>query len=246
MLGAAALPDSVSVEASPHAPCSRHLMSSVRWYDDPVMREEMLAYTVCMCFYFSAIATQPSALGSHQMVHPSCASRSRACARYSIDTECHVPPLCVAHCARDGAVTSCSAALDLATMTSPYCGSTASGVNSLSTCGSSKEVVFYMVMPPRAQITIAQLSNDFDSMHESRYGMSCPGNTSIACTDDPDTGNLTWTNTLSTTTTFFYIIDGRSSSSQGNFTIGWSTTGVVCMPLTDTGPRCVADLLVTQ
>ena len=103
-----------------------------------------------------------------------------------------------------------------------------------------------MVMPPRAQITIAQLSNDFDSMHESRYGMSCPGNTSIACTDDPDTGNLTWTNTLSTTTTFFYIIDGRSSSSQGNFMISWSTTGVVCMPLTDTGPRCVADLLVTQ
>ena len=95
-------------------------------------------------------------------------------------------------------------------------------MDSYSSCGNGKEVVFYASMPPGAQITIAQTSNSFDSKHESRYGTSCPGTTSIRCTDDPDEGTDTWTNPLSTTTTFFFIIDAYSSSGEGTFTIQWS------------------------
>ena len=111
--------------------------------------------------------------------------------------QCHLPPPLLT-VLLDEAGTSCSSALNLATLTSPYSGTTASGMDSLSSCGNGKEVVFYASMPPGAQITIGQTSNGFDSKHESRYGGSCPGATSIRCTDEPDMSGTTPTPTPGT------------------------------------------------
>lgn len=122
---------------------------------------------------------------------------------------------------------------DLATLRSPYKGTTADKLNDLRlSCGAdstSPEQVFRYELLPGATITIGQTENQFDSLHQLAYGGTCPGNKIVGkCTDNPDVGNLSWTNDTGNKETVYYTIDGVAGA-KGKFTLAWTIT----MPLTD-------------
>lgn len=114
--------------------------------------------------------------------------------------------------------------LDLATLTSPYSDRTTGGshLHTLS-CGSGKannEVVFMMDVPTNGIFAIRQTTNDYDSMHETRWGGDCPGDNVVACTDDADETQHTLTNDQGRTERVYFIVDAYSGA--GEFTIEWS------------------------
>ena len=85
-------------------------------------------------------------------------------------------------------------------------------------------MVFSVSVPAGSQITFQQTTNNYDSVHELRWGGSCPGVNSVRCVDDPDTTSVSWTNPYSYTQTVYYIQSGYSSYS-GTFTLAWSLVG---------------------
>jgi len=120
--------------------------------------------------------------------------------------------------------TSCDRALNLALLTSPYSSSTIASSNDYATsCGGrGREVIFFAFLQPGETISIRQIGNSFDSRHELRYGTeACPGTTSIACRDDPDTQLETWTNDQGGVTKVWFMIDAYQTQS-GRFTIEWN------------------------
>ena len=86
---------------------------------------------------------------------------------------------------------------------------------------SGNEKIFYVEVLPGGELTIGMTSNTYDSRHETRWGGSCPGDNPIACTDDPDTLQHSWTNTQGSTQTAFFIVDAYSSGS-GDFVLAWN------------------------
>jgi hypothetical protein len=119
---------------------------------------------------------------------------------------------------------SCEQAANLATLSSPHTDSTSSGLNThATTCGGSgNEKIFYMDVPAGHEFTIAQHTNSYDSRHETKWGGACPGTTSVQCTDDPDTLEHSWINTVGSTQRVYFIVDAFSSGS-GTFTITWNS-----------------------
>ena len=96
-----------------------------------------------------------------------------------------------ARCRKD----SCAWAQNLCDLVVPHSDTTADGFDTLSSCGFGKEKVFYADVAAGATIAIQQTTNDFDSMHETRWGNStCPGSTSVECTDFPEEKVHSWTN----------------------------------------------------
>ena len=48
------------------------------------------------------------------------------------------------------------------------------------------ELIFMMDVPAGSIFTARQIVNDYDSMHETRWGGDCPGDNVMQCTDDSD------------------------------------------------------------
>jgi hypothetical protein len=116
-------------------------------------------------------------------------------------------------------------AIDLATLTSPYAGTTVGQPDAYTpSCSSSyaSDMVFFYDLPAGSTIEIGQTSNSFDSVHELSWGGTAPGTNIVTCTDDPDTSRSTWTNTESSTQRVFFVVGAYSSSGSGTFIISWS------------------------
>ena len=72
----------------------------------------------------------------------------------------------------------CSNAINLASQTSPYSGSTAGFGNDYSTCSgqsNSPDMIFYYDVEDGGSISIGQTTNGYDSYHALFYGGTCPG-----------------------------------------------------------------------
>ena len=114
--------------------------------------------------------------------------------------------------------------MNLSSISSPFSGTTTGARNDYSTqCGggAGPERIFYLDMKPGDTLTIAQISNQFDSVHQLAYGGSCPGTNSIDCTDDPDTQSSSWTNYFDAVERVYFMIDAYSTG-YGDFTIVWN------------------------
>lgn len=121
---------------------------------------------------------------------------------------------------------NCGNAIDLCSITSPYSSTTVGHTNDFSYCSmvSSVDMIFYIDIPDGVTLTIGQTINGYDSRHTLRYGGSCPGNTEIKCTDDPDLETITWTNATGSLQRVYWIQAGYSSGA-GSFTLAWSAPG---------------------
>ncbi|MXN92434.1 T9SS C-terminal target domain-containing protein [Flavobacterium sp. Sd200] len=136
---------------------------------------------------------------------------------------------------------SCINAIDLATLTSPYSGTTVGALNDSNyTCAggnTSPDLFFYIEVPNGYTLVIGQTENGYDSENYVAYGTTCPGTTQIACFDDPDVQNITWVNTTGTTQNVYWIQDGYNNNVQvGTFTLAWTLTAP---------PTCVVPMNVT-
>ncbi|MFP9117769.1 hypothetical protein ACLI08_08280, partial [Flavobacterium sp. RNTU_13] len=125
---------------------------------------------------------------------------------------------------------TCSTAINLATLYSPYYGTTVGASNDYSIAcangNSSPDQFFYIDVPNGATIVIGQTSNNYDSENYMGYGGSCPGTTRIACFDNDDIQNITWTNNTGSQQRVYWVQDGYSpASAAGRYTLEWSLTG---------------------
>ena len=121
----------------------------------------------------------------------------------------------------------CTSAINLATLTSPYTGTTTgASANYVGTvCLTeptipSPDLYYYLSVPNGATLTITQVSNSYDSVVSLAYG-NCASLTPISCYDDPDEQTVAWTNTTGNAVNVYLIQDGFNGSS-GTFTISWS------------------------
>ena len=112
--------------------------------------------------------------------------------------------------------------IDLFTVTSPYSGSTIGNSDDVGVCGSSADQGFGALLTPGSTITIGQTTNTFDSQHTLRYGGAYPGDNVVECVDDPDTKELSYTNTGDHSVPVYFIVDAYSSSGAGDFVLVWS------------------------
>jgi hypothetical protein len=143
---------------------------------------------------------------------------------------------------------SCPGLIDLAEQTSPFSGTTVGSSNfmqpSCSSYSMSGEVPFVYTLPPQSTIRLWQPSNGYDSVHELRYGGDCPGEFSVACTDDPDESMVEWTNWSDCPVRVYYIQSGWGTG-EGDFTLEWEVTTadtIVKRKLLSTvHPRSMAD-----
>ena len=124
-----------------------------------------------------------------------------------------------------GNLVVCSA-VDLAYYSSPITASTSSSIDMVApTCGygtsGAKDTVFTYLVPPGATIWFNQTSNNYDSVHELRYGGACPGSNYVRCVDDPDLTAVSWTNTASSAQPAYYVQSGYHTN-EGSFTLAWA------------------------
>jgi Secretion system C-terminal sorting domain/Fibronectin type III domain len=127
----------------------------------------------------------------------------------------------------------CMFAIDLGMQTSPYNGTTVGAANNFSfACNSNTDpdLVFFIDVPNGQLLTIGQTVNDYDSENYVFWGGSCPGTTQIACFDDPDIQNITWSNTTGSTQRVYWIQDGFNSGNSGTFTLAWTLTAAPTPP----------------
>ncbi|MXN91934.1 hypothetical protein GR160_11935, partial [Flavobacterium sp. Sd200] len=122
---------------------------------------------------------------------------------------------------------TCANAINLATLTSPYSSTTAGATNDYTiTCSNTNnaaDLFFYLDVPNGSTLTIGQTVNNYDSMNYMAYGGACPGTTVIACFDDDDYIQTTWTNSTGSTQRVYWVQDGFSTLS-GTFTLAWTLT----------------------
>ncbi|WP_262494176.1 MopE-related protein, partial [Flavobacterium caeni] len=123
----------------------------------------------------------------------------------------------------------CASAIDLATLTSPYNGDTTGAAdNFTNTCAggnTSPDLVYYIDVPNGGSLQIGQTTNNYDSENTMFYGGACPGQTQIACYDDPDDTTNNWTNTTGSTQRVYWVQDGFSGATNfGTFTLAWTLT----------------------
>ena len=119
---------------------------------------------------------------------------------------------------------------NLASMSSPFTGTTAGRSSAFSGCGSSSghTYKFFVVLQPGSSISIGQTSNHFDSRHsafwsESSDPSSYPsGSSGSSCTDDPDTQTVHMTNTNAAARRAWFVMNGYDSSEYGGFTLAWT------------------------
>ncbi|MBK9514342.1 MAG: T9SS type A sorting domain-containing protein [Flavobacteriales bacterium] len=124
---------------------------------------------------------------------------------------------------------NCLGAQNLVSLTNPYSSTTVGYVDDLSSypggCQSntSPDRIFFIDVPNGFTLQIGQTVNGYDSENYVGYGGSCPGATQIACYDDSDIQNITWTNTTGSTQRVYWVQDGYfNASNAGTFTLAWS------------------------
>ena len=148
---------------------------------------------------------------------------------------------------------TCATAIDLATLTSPFTGTTVGATDDFTpTCGSSNgnpDLVYSIVVPNGYTLNIGQVSNigvdadgnaiNYDSIMSVYYGI-CGAQTLIICNDDYDTpsdvfpgdiddSHLEWENTTGSEQTVYWYQDGYDAAatvrvSQGEFVLEWTLT----------------------
>src|SRR5690554_1334483 len=141
----------------------------------------------------------------------------------------------------------CFSAMNLADLTAPYSGSTSLASNDYSLCGmnNSNDLVFYYDVEAGESLVVGQVSNNFYSRHTLRWGGTCPGETEIACINDPDTQPVGWTNTTEDTQRVWFILGGFSSSS-GDFVLDWQVYPAgVCVPVRSVRAHSISDNTAT-
>lgn len=120
---------------------------------------------------------------------------------------------------------NCAGVIDLGGETSPLTATTNQAVNDFGqdclTNAAAPDVVYSILVPDGSTIEIGQTSNSYDSKHRLAYGGSCPGDTLIICTDDPDTQTESWTNTTGSDQTLYWVQSAFSTGS-GDFTLEWN------------------------
>ena len=137
---------------------------------------------------------------------------------------------------------NCSNVISLDALTSPLNGTTvgASADFSFVCNGNTSPDLIYSITVNAGQVlTIGQTANGYDSENYVFYGGSCPGTTQIACFDDPDVQNISWTNNTGITQTVYWIQDGYFDGTiAGTFTLAWSILtpppcGITTFPSTE-------------
>jgi hypothetical protein len=134
----------------------------------------------------------------------------------------------------------CSFVINLDDLTSPYSGTTTGATNNFShTCSTnniSSDLYFSITVPVNYTLQIGQPENGYDSENYVAYG-DCPGSggntTQIACFDDPDLTQVSFTNSTGTDQTIYWIQDGWSNTTNvnGSFTLAWTLTAPPsCIP----------------
>jgi len=118
---------------------------------------------------------------------------------------------------------NCSNAINLATLTSPYQGTTLGAANdfALNCVGNALDKIFYIDVPTNHFLTIGQTINNYDSENRLAYGSACPGENLIQCWDEPDLQSNIWHNTTGATQRVWWIQDAYSSDGGGSFTLAW-------------------------
>jgi hypothetical protein len=125
---------------------------------------------------------------------------------------------------------NCGTALDLATLTSPYVGTTTGFNDSFSQAcapNTAPDMIFFIEVPANAELVIGQTSNSYDSRNYVGFGGSCPGATEIACFDDPDVQDVTWFNNTGSSQIVYWIQDGFGTA-NGAFELAWTLTAITC------------------
>jgi hypothetical protein len=121
---------------------------------------------------------------------------------------------------------TCAGATDLTALTSPVTGATGGLTNDfIPSCDSTNaapDAYYKITVPADYTLVIGQTTNSFDSVHSTFYG-TCAAQTAVSCTDDPDTGNVTWLNNTGSDQVFYFVVDGYSTGS-GTFTLAWTLT----------------------
>ena len=126
---------------------------------------------------------------------------------------------------------NCSGVIDLGGETSPLMASTVGATNDFDqdclTNAGAPDVVYSIVVPDGATLTIGQSENAYDSKHRLAYGGTCPGDTVIDCVDDPDVGMVNYENTTGSDQTVYWV-QSAFSTGNGDYTLEWDlvTLGV--------------------
>jgi PKD repeat protein len=132
------------------------------------------------------------------------------------------PALTIANWADPTPGENCANAQNLAGIASPYYGTTEGYKSDFNFCnmGSAADRIFYIDVPSGNTLKIGQTYNYFDSRYSIRIGGSCPGNTIISCTDEPDIQTQYYSNTTDSIQKLYFILSGYESDS-GNFVLEW-------------------------
>eukprot|EP01052_Picozoa_sp_SAG31_P005632 SAG31_NODE_250_length_19098_cov_4.337123_2_plen_1162_part_00 len=118
--------------------------------------------------------------------------------------------------------------IDLSSESSPLASTTVDATNGYTpSChfGFANEMIFGIVLMPGSSIEIGQDSNNFDSVHELRWGGPCPGENVVQCTDDPDMTRHSWTNDQEVPQAVYFVVDAYFSTEVGSFTLSWIVNG---------------------
>jgi hypothetical protein len=139
---------------------------------------------------------------------------------------------------------NCGLVQDLASLTSPFSGTTVGYTNNFTTSngscltGTGGDRIFKIDVPNNYTLFIGQSVNGYDSRHRVAYGGACPGTTEIntgyvanfpttqttgvtaGCLDDDDLTHYYFNNTTGSTQTVYWIQDGHTTG-EGTFTLEW-------------------------
>ena len=115
--------------------------------------------------------------------------------------------------------------VDLASLTSPLTASTLGGnadftLPCVATSNTAPDHVYYIDVPDQSTLRIQDISDTYDACHQILIGPSCPGSTSVLCTDN-DNQQENYANTSGSTQRVWWIQDGVGTGS-GSYTLEWS------------------------
>ena len=94
--------------------------------------------------------------------------------------------------------------------------------------------VYFIDLPPSYTIEIWPGNVKFDTVHETRWGGTCPGDNIVACTDNPV--HHTWFNNQDSTQRVYFVVDGYSSAAHGQFDVTWTISTLAPTPAPSTSP----------
>lgn len=97
--------------------------------------------------------------------------------------------LCQCGSEASGATTSGTESYNLATLTSPFSGTTTGASDDVTVCGQGRDVVFFIDLAAGSSLDIGQDSNNFDSRHSTRWGGSS-GSSASDCVEPAWCGEI--------------------------------------------------------